>query len=217
MDGPVVIELQDVAFGYDAARTALEVPSLTIPAGLTLVVGQNGSGKSTLLRLIAGVDPPKRGTIRIESLDLWRDEVEARRTLAYVPETPELTPYATIADVLRLVASLRGVTIDSVVNAIDRVGLFELAGRTVRELSMGQRRRAMLASALVGEPRVIILDEPLETLDGEMRAFVVDWVASLRVAGAAVLVATHDVASFSAIADRTLAVDAGRVSWRHGP
>jgi len=209
-----VIELQDVAFGYDDTRTTLEVPSLTIPAGLTLVVGRNGSGKSTFLRLIAGVDPPRRGTIRIESLDLWRDEVEARRRLAYVPETPELTPYATIADVLRLVASLRGVTMASVVNAIDRVGLFELAGRTVRELSMGQRRRAMLASALVGEPRVIILDEPLETLDVEMRAFVVDWVASLRAAGAAVLVATHDVASFSAIADRTLAVDAGRVGWR---
>ena len=209
-----MIELQDVAFGYDDTRTTLEVPSLTIPAGLTLVVGRNGSGKSTFLRLIAGVDPPRRGTIRIESLDLWRDEVEARRRLAYVPETPELTPYATIADVLRLVASLRGVTMASVVNAIDRVGLFELAGRTVRELSMGQRRRAMLASALVGEPRVIILDEPLETLDVEMRAFVVDWVASLRAAGAAVLVATHDVASLSAIADRTLAVDAGRVGWR---
>ncbi|HTJ22318.1 MAG TPA: ABC transporter ATP-binding protein [Gemmatimonadaceae bacterium] len=214
MDGRFVIELQDVAFGYDDTRTTLEVPSLTIPAGLTLVVGRNGSGKSTFLRLIAGVDPPRRGTIRIESLDLWRDEVEARRRLAYVPETPELTPYATIADVLRLVASLRGVTMASVVNAIDRVGLFELAGRTVRELSMGQRRRAMLASALVGEPRVIILDEPLETLDVEMRAFVVDWVASLRAAGAAVLVATHDVASLSAIADRTLAVDAGRVGWR---
>lgn len=216
MDGRVVIELQDVTFGYDARRTALEVPSLSIPAGVTLVVGQNGSGKSTLLRLIAGVDPPSRGTIRIDSLDLWRDEVEARRKLAYVPETPELTPYATIADVLQLVASLRGAAMESVVNALDRVGLFELAGRTVRELSMGQRRRAMLASALVGEPRVIILDEPLETLDVEMRAFIVEWVASLRVAGAAVLVATHDVAAFTAITDRTLAVDAGRVRWRRG-
>ena len=216
MDGRVVIELQDVTFGYDARRTALEVPSLTIPAGVTLVVGQNGSGKSTLLRLIAGVDPPSRGTIRIDSLDLWRDEVEARRKLAYVPETPELTPYATIADVLQLVASLRGAAMESVVNALDRVGLFELAGRTVRELSMGQRRRAMLASALVGEPRVIILDEPLETLDVEMRAFIVEWVASLRVAGAAVLVATHDVASFTAVTDRTLAVDAGRVRWCPG-
>lgn len=216
MDGRVVIELQDVTFGYDARRTALEVPSLTIPAGVTLVVGQNGSGKSTLLRLIAGVDPPSRGTIRIDSLDLWRDEVEARRKLAYVPETPELTPYATIADVLQLVASLRGAAMESVVNALDRVGLFELAGRTVRELSMGQRRRAMLASALVGDPRVIILDEPLETLDVEMRAFIVEWVASLRVAGAAVLVATHDVASFTAVTDRTLAVDAGRVRWRPG-
>jgi ABC-2 type transport system ATP-binding protein len=212
VDDRVVIELRDVAFGYDAARPTLDVPELCIRPGLTLVVGANGSGKSTMLRLIAGVEAPRRGTITIDGYDLWRDEVRARQSLAYVPETPELTPYATVVDMLELVAGLRGARVESLVDALDRVGLFDLAGRTVRELSMGQRRRAMLATALVGEPRVIILDEPLETLDVEMRGFVREWVAGRRAAGATVLVATHDTAAFADVTDRTLTVRAGRVS-----
>jgi ABC-type multidrug transport system ATPase subunit len=206
-----MIELRGVTFGYSRERTTLEVPELAIGTGLTLVLGANGSGKSTLLRLIAGVDPPRTGTVTIDSLDLWRDEVEARRLLAYVPEAPELTPYASVLDVMELVARLRGASTASMVEALDRVGLFNLGTRTIRELSMGQRRRAMLAAALIGEPRVVILDEPLETLDAEMRAFVRDWVAELRGAGTAVLVATHDVAAFERVTDRVLRVREGRV------
>jgi len=209
-----VIELHQVAFGYDPARATLEVPELRVDKGVTLVVGANGSGKSTLLRLIAGVERPRQGTITIDSFDLWRDgvqEVSARRLLAYVPEMPELTPYATVLEVLQLVASLRGAPVAAVVSALDRVGLFDLANRTVRELSMGQRRRAMLATALVGEPRVVILDEPLETLDAEMRIFVRAWVAELRGRGATVLVATHDTAAFAEMTDFVLRVTAGRI------
>src|SRR5579884_2283865 len=97
-----VITLRDVSFAYEPRRTALVVPSLDIAPGLTLVVGPNGAGKSTLLRMIAGVDAPTQGRITICDRDLWRDEVEARRALAFVPENPELTPYATLFDTLRL-------------------------------------------------------------------------------------------------------------------
>ena len=207
-----MIELRAVTFGYDATRATVDVPELRVEPGLTLVMGQNGSGKSTLLRLIAGVEPPRTGTITIGGRDLWRDEVGARRQLAYVPETPELSPYATVIDMLQLVAALRHAPLASVVAALDRVGLFDLGGRTVRELSMGQRRRAMLATALVGDPAVVILDEPLETLDVQMRQFVLDWVASLRSEGRLVLLATHDHAAFAPIADRVMRVQRGTVT-----
>lgn len=209
-----VIELRDVTFGYDAGRPTLDVPSLDIAAGLTLVLGANGSGKSTLLRLIAGVEPPSSGTVSIGSHDLWAEEVAARRLLAYVPENPELTPYTTVLDTMELIAALRNAPPAAVVSALDRVGLFHLAGRTIRELSMGQRRRAMLATALIGDPRVVILDEPLETLDREMRAFVPAWVRELRDDGTTILVATHDVAPFSPLMDRELLVSDGRVTYK---
>lgn len=209
-----MIELRDVTFGYDREPTLLEVPALRIGPGLTLVVGPNGSGKSTLLRLVAGVEAPRTGTIAVGGCDLWRDEIAARRQLAYVPEAPELTPYASIIDVLQLVASLRNAPLTSVVEALEQVGLFELGGRTVRELSMGQRRRAMLATALVGEPRIVILDEPLETLDAQMRDFVRQWVSALRDRGALILLATHEHAAFRPIVDGVLTVQRGRVT-RH--
>ena len=210
-----MIELRAVTFGYEPGRATVNVPELRIEPGLSLVMGQNGSGKSTLLRLIAGVEPPRTGTVAIDGHDLWRDEVEARRLLAYVPEAPELTPYTTVIDVLQLVAALRQAPLAAVVEALDRVGLFELGGRTVRELSMGQRRRAMLATALVGAPRVVILDEPLETLDVEMRKFVLEWVVAMRDQGRLILLATHDHAAFAPFADRIMRVQRGNVAFEH--
>src|SRR3954466_1056462 len=109
-----MIVLRDVTFGYDDARLTIDVPSLELDRGLTLVVGPNGSGKSTLLRLIRGVEAPRTGSISVSGHDLWRDEVAARRSLAYVPESPELTPYATVIDVVQLVASLRGAPLTAV-------------------------------------------------------------------------------------------------------
>jgi ABC-2 type transport system ATP-binding protein len=209
--GPSVIRLHDVVFSYDGQLPALTVPSLEIDAGLTVVIGPNGAGKSTLLRMLAGVEAPKQGTITIDGADLWRDELASRRHLAFVPEYPELTPYATVIDVLRLVASVRHAPLGSVLDALEHVGLLAVGARTVRELSMGQRRRAMLATALLGQPSIVILDEPLETLDAEMRDFVRDWVFTRRDAGGTVIVATHDLASFAPRVDAALSVRGGTI------
>jgi ABC-type multidrug transport system ATPase subunit len=206
-----MIELRDVEFSYDGVRPALVVPSLDIGTGLTMVVGPNGSGKSTLLRIAAGVERPRRGTVLVEGHDLWRDEVAARRSLAFVPEHPELTPYASIADVLQLVARLRGATYEDVANALDRVGLLDVAWHTVRELSMGQRRRALFATALLGDPKVVILDEPLETMDQAMRDLITGWVRDHRSAGATILLATHDLEPFAPHVDSVIVAREGTV------
>ena len=209
--GVPMISMDDVQFSYDGATSVLAIPRLEIGAGLTLVVGPNGSGKSTLLRMAAGVDRPSHGTVRILGVDLWRDEVAGRKHLAYVPEHPELTPYATILEVLHLVARLRDLPASAAAEALDRVGLVDVAWRTVRELSMGQRRRALLAAALIGEPRVVILDEPMETMDAATRTLVLEWVLARRHAGAAILLATHDTVPFEGIVERVLAVSDGTI------
>src|SRR4051812_17081641 len=141
-----MMRFRDLHFSYDGKNPALKIPVLDIEPGLNIVVGPNGAGKSTLLRIAAGVERPTRGTVMIDGLDLWRDEAAARRHIAYVPEHPELTPYASIADVLQLTARLRGAPSSSAAEVLDRVGLLELAWHTVRELSMGQRRRALFAT-----------------------------------------------------------------------
>ncbi len=95
---------------------------LEITPGLTLRLGPNGCGKSTLRKLTAGSERPDSGRIEIDGHDLWSDEVAARRGLAYVPEQPDLTPYATVREILALVCRLRGEPRERGREALARVG-----------------------------------------------------------------------------------------------
>jgi len=205
-----LIRFRGVSFAYTPGRPVVEVGDLAIGDGLTLVLGPNGSGKSTLLRLAAGVEKPDTGSVEVDGRDLWSDEVEARRGLAYVPEQPDVTPYATVSDVLKLVCRLRGEPAARAAAALEEVGLGGLGDRSVRELSMGQRRRAVWAAARIGTPSTVVLDEPLETLDRGMRDAIVDWTNAALDRGARVLVATHELEPFLARASRAVSFEAGR-------
>src|SRR5215208_444411 len=213
--GRAVISLRGVRFAYVAGRAgralppALDCPSLDIGPGLTLLLGPNGAGKSTLLRVAAGVERPDAGTVTVDGADLWRDEAAARRRLAYVPEHPDLTPYATVEEVVALVGRLRGEPAAATEAALRRVGLEEVAYRSVRELSMGQRRRALLAAALVGDIRTVLLDEPLETMDRAVRDLILTWVRTLASDGRTVVIATHEIEPFVPLAARAISVAGG--------
>jgi ABC-2 type transport system ATP-binding protein len=205
-----VIRFHQASFSYRHGEPVLSGVDLEITPGLTLLLGPNGCGKSTLLKMAAGVERPDGGRVEIDGHDLWKDEVAARRTLAYVPEQPDLTPYATVREILSLVCRLRGEPAERGREALERVGLSGLGHRSVRELSMGQRRRAMLAAALVGTPRHVLLDEPLEAMDRSAREDLLTWVDRLIAAGAVVVVVSHEIEPFTPRAVRALAVRGGK-------
>jgi ABC-type multidrug transport system ATPase subunit len=205
-----VIRFHQAAFAYRESEPVLSGVDLEIPPGLTLLLGPNGCGKSTLLKLAAGIERPDSGRIEIDGRDLWVDEAAARRGLAYLPEQPDLTPYATVREIVDLVCRLRGEPRERGREALARVGLGDLGHRSVRELSMGQRRRAVLAAALVGVPRHALLDEPLEAMDRGAREDLLAWTDRLVAAGAAVVVVSHDIEPFVPRAARALAVQGGR-------
>ena len=203
-----MIAFRGVRFSY-ARAVALQCDALDVGPGVTLLLGPNGAGKSTLLKLAAGVEQPTSGTVAIDGHDLWRDEVAARASVAYVPEHPDLTPYATVGEVLGLVCRLRGRPIADGERALATVGLDELGVRSIRELSMGQRRRAVLAAAFIGEPTTLLLDEPLEAMDRAMRAWLTSWITDASARGATVLIATHDIDPFIELAARAVVVTRG--------
>ena len=124
-------------------------------------------------------------------------------------EHPDLTPYATIRDVIYLVCRLRSVAVKFGDLALDRVGLSAVADRSIRELSMGQRRRAVMAAAWVGEPSVAIMDEPLEAMDRRIRQDILAWIDRLLANGAAVLIATHQIEPFVTKVSRVITVRNG--------
>jgi ABC-type multidrug transport system ATPase subunit len=206
-----MIRFRELHFSYRPGEPVLNGADLALGAGLTLVLGPNGSGKSTLLKIASGVERPDRGIAEIEGHDLWKEEVAARRSLVYVPEQPDLTPYATIRDVVNLVCRLRSVSLGQGQDALLRVGLLHVAGRSIRELSAGQRRRAVLAAAWIGLPRVVLLDEPLESMDRAMRAEILLWIDGLLTADSAVVVSTHEIEPFLVKAACAVTIMDGRI------
>jgi len=204
-----VIHFRNASFSYGGGEPVLSGVNLEIANGLSLLLGPNGSGKSTLLKLAAGVERPDSGSVEIMSCDLWTDEVAARRNLAYVPEHPDLTPYATIRDIIRLVCRLRSEPFERGREILESVGLEQVANRSIRELSMGQRRRAILAAAWIGSPRVVLLDEPLESMDRGMRQQILAWIHRLIAESAVVVVATHEIEPFVAEAARAITFASG--------
>ena len=191
-----MIRFDKVFYTYEKEFPVLNGIDLELDSGLTLLLGPNGCGKSTFLKLAAGVEKPDSGRVLIDGFDLWREDVASRKNLAYLPEQPDLTPYASIKEILDLVCRLRGVPLKEGAAALEFFGLEKILFRTVRELSMGQRRRAVFAACLIGHPKWILLDEPLEGMDIGIQDKILDWIERRLKDGANMVLVSHSVSRF---------------------
>jgi ABC-type Mn2+/Zn2+ transport system ATPase subunit len=210
---PIVIRLRDVSAGY-GDRPAIEHVSFDVAAGsLVAVVGPNGAGKSTLLKVIAGVLPPWAGQAEV----LGHRPGDQARRVAYVPQA-ELVDWAfpvTVQQVVMmgrypLLGPLRrpgGRDRAAVDAALDRVGMDQLAGRQIGELSGGQRRRVFMARALVAEPDLYLLDEPVTAIDTTTQQEIMDLLAVEASRGRTVIASTHDLGCAADCFGRVIAVN----------
>jgi len=202
---------ENVTFGYEPERAVIRTACLALSPGLTLLLGPNGCGKSTLLKLAAGVERPDEGRILVDGADLWRDEAGARQRLAYLPEYADITPYASLRDVMRLVCRLRRQPIEAGERALETFGLGGEAGRSIRELSSGQRKRALFAAAFIGRPAHVLLDEPLDALDRQIADDVLGWIRERIADGATLAIVSHAIEPFAELATGALTLREGQV------
>ncbi len=205
-----MIRFHDISFSYEKGKPVLQGIDLELQPGLTLLLGPNGCGKSTLLKLAAGVEKPESGLITIDSHDLWKDEVAARKSLAYLPEQPDLTPYASLKEILNLVCRLREEPLEKGTEALEFFGLQNVSHRTVRELSLGQRRRAVFAACFVGNQKNILLDEPIEGMDRNIQKEIISWIHRKVAAGALIVVVSHFIEPFVDVVSRAVTVKDGK-------
>ncbi|AKT41334.1 ABC transporter ATP-binding protein [Chondromyces crocatus] len=180
------------------------------PGERVALVGTNGVGKSTLLSVVAGLIEPEAGTVVLHGTSLLGRDAPARAGLGYLPEAAAAPPHLSVRELLALVAALkRAPSLEGAV--LDRVGARSTLDLRMGSLSLGQRRRACLAAALVGDPTLLVLDEPTNGLDPAGLTMLIALLRERAAQGAMVLVATHDFSFADAIGARHVRLEEGRV------
>lgn len=181
--------------GFDALANAGEIVG---------VVGKNGTGKSTLLLAIAGIVEPSAGRVTIDGASVWgstADRARARTALGYVPENADPPGFLRASELWALCAASRGTAPPSPA-LVDALGLDELAEVALERMSLGQRRRACLGAALLGPPKLLVLDEPDNGLDAKRTESLVALVRAHAADGRVAVISTHDRALLDAVGAR---------------
>ncbi len=200
-------------------RTALEGVNLDVQPGEFFgLLGQNGAGKSTLFKVLATLILPDEGQVQVGGIDVTRDPAAIRRMLVpVIPSERSLYWRVSARENLRLYAALHGLKGSEAAKRVDEalqvVGLHDTGGKQVGLFSSGMKQRLLIGRALLGRPRVLLLDEPTRSLDPvsarEFRRFLRDRVGRDR--GATVLLATHDHEEVTELCDRVGVLDQGRL------
>jgi len=195
------------------AKVAVSEVTISFRPGLTGLLGPNGAGKTTLMRVIAGLQRPSQGTVAVLGLDPRRDPSVYGR-IALVPEDDAIYEHLNAWEFVRLAARLAQVdeVTDRVARAIQAVDLADVANRRLGGFSKGMRQRAKVAAALVSDPDVLLLDEPLNGADPVQRAHLIGLFRELAAAGRTVLVSSHVLAEVERMADRVVAMVDGRLA-----
>lgn len=203
------ITFEDVRKVYGRV-VAVDRVDLTVEPGTFVgLIGHNGAGKSTCLRMLTGLLRPTEGRVLVDGIDVVAEPLEARRRLGAVPEEPALYTYLTGKEFLEFVAEVRGG--GDVAAGLEITGLGADADRLIREYSQGMRRKTALAAALLGAPKVLVLDEALNGLDPPSAARVKRALRDAVDGGATVLLSTHVVETVQAVSDRVVMLAHGRV------
>jgi ABC-2 type transport system ATP-binding protein len=192
------------AFG---SRPVLDGLDLEVAAGsIVLVAGSNGSGKTTLLRVVAGL-AQHSGTIELDGRPVTEDPA-SRADIGYLPQAVGLPEWATVTEVLELFGRLRRA--QGPTPALPE-GFLPALDQPIGELSGGQRQRVAFATALLGSPRLLLLDEPVANLDEDGRASLFEVLRAARSRGTSVLIAAPSPTDLGGIPDRTVRLVDGRV------
>jgi sulfonate transport system ATP-binding protein len=199
-------ELLGVRKSFGALDVLQDIDLATKPGELLAIVGRSGCGKSTVIRLLAGLEAPTAGAVRVDGVTL-----SARnRTARVMFQEPRLLPWYRVLNNVSLgLSQEQG---ERAVEALARVGLAHRGGDWPAVLSGGQKQRVALARALASEPRLLLLDEPLGSLDALTRLEMQTLLESVwRDRGFTAVLVTHDVEEAVALADRVLILEAGRI------
>jgi ABC-type multidrug transport system ATPase subunit len=216
-----MLNLHDVSHIYPNGTRALDHVTLSIPRGMYGLLGPNGAGKSTLMRAVATLQTPTEGSIRFGDLDVIAEPEKLRRTLGYLPQDFGVYPRVSAYEMLDHMAVLKGVASPAdrkttVETLLHQVNLWSVRKKMLSGFSGGMRQRFGIAQALIGNPELIIVDEPTAGLDPEERNRFLNLLAEIG-ESVVVILSTHIVEDVSDLCQRMAVLADGRVQLEGSP
>ncbi len=220
MERKAMIEVQHLTKRY-GAHTAVDDLSFTAaPGQIYGFLGPNGAGKSTTMNIMTGYLAATSGTVLIDGMDIQKEPEAAKQKIGYLPEVPPVYTDMTVAEYLRFAAELKripaGKRADAVSSVLDAADILDVQGRLIRNLSKGYRQRVGLAQALIGDPEILILDEPTAGLDPEQQKDMFDYIRSLK-ENHTIILSSHILSDVSAVADYVWILSSGKLAASDTP
>ena len=209
-----MIEVQNLIKNYGNIQAVKNI-SFTVNKNEVLgFLGPNGAGKSTTMNMIVGYLPMTSGTIKINGIDISENPKEAKKNIGYLPEIPPLYPDMKVIEYLKFVAGIKGIKKQDrafqIDRAMSRLKITDKKNRVIKNLSKGYKQRVGFAQALLGDPKVIILDEPTVGLDPSQTKEVRDLIKRLG-KDHTIIFSSHILSEVNAVADRILIINNGEI------
>ena len=209
-----MVEIQNLT-KYYGSKAALKGISFTIKENEVLgFLGPNGAGKSTTLNIMAGVIPSTGGTVKIQGYDIAQQPVKAKKCIGFLPEIPPVYPDMKVREYLHFAAGLKGIPAakrkGEVERVMERLKITDVQKRLIRNLSKGYKQRVGFAMAILGDPPVLILDEPTVGLDPTQLMEVRNLILDLR-RNHAIILSSHILGEISAVCDRIVIINHGEI------
>ncbi len=209
-----MIRVKDLVKKYDN-HLAVDHLTFTVPQGQILgFLGPNGAGKSTTMNIITGYISATSGSVSINGHDIYEEPEAAKKSIGYLPEQPPVYMDMTVSEYLKFAAELKGIRKkeleNEVVEALVKTGTKEVGNRLIKHLSKGYRQRVGIAQAIIGNPEVIILDEPTVGLDPMQIIEIRDLMRELAKEHTVIL-SSHILSEISAVCDTVMIINKGKL------
>ena len=216
------IQIQNLSKIYNGSKPALDNINLDIESGLFGLLGPNGAGKTTLMRILVTLMKPSKGTVLVNNLDLQKERKEIRKMLGYLPQEFSTFPKLKTWEFLDYNARLAGINSSSTRNDLvdqflEEVGLFDARDRLASKLSGGMKRRLGIAQALIGNPKILIVDEPTTGLDPEERIRFRNLLTAMGQEERIIILSTHIVGDISSTCNDMALLVEGQVGFQGPP
>ncbi|MDZ7263223.1 MAG: ABC transporter ATP-binding protein [candidate division KSB1 bacterium] len=216
------IKIRNLTKQYKNGHLALKQVNLDIESGMFGLLGPNGAGKTTLMRILVTLMKPTSGTVTVDQYDLQKDRRAIRAMLGYLPQDFRFFTKLKTWEFLDYVASLAGLYNSqarkrAVDEMLERVGLYEARDRMANKLSGGMKRRLGIAQALIGDPKIVVVDEPTTGLDPEERIRFRNLLAEMSQRDIIIILSTHIVGDISSTCHNMALLNNGEVVFNEAP